>query len=137
MNKSKSLYWCEWCERDHEMLAPGDVKAIYSEVAKSGRFPHGVADVRHIEHAIGCDIPSTAEFHRLVNDYLIKQSGTKLTDGQRLQRKRTRDGLTQSQLGRVLGVGKMAVRHYESGRTPLPKSALAWVNGENAPLGEK
>lgn len=132
-----TAYYCDWCEREHDELAPEQIKALYSRVTKHGTFPCGIADVRHVEHAIRADIPSTAEFHRLVNDYLIKQSGTKLTDGQRLQRKRTRDGLTQSQLGRVLGVGKMAVRHYESGRTSLPKAALAWVNGADALLGEK
>jgi len=130
-------YYCEWCEREHDDLTPEQIKAIYSFVKKGGVFPLGVADVRHIEHAVKADIASTAEFHRIVNDFLIKQSGTTLTDGQRLQRQRKRRGLTQRLLARALGVTKMAVCHYESGKRALPKQALEWLNGENASLGEK
>ncbi len=129
-------FYCDWCEREHDDLTPEQVKAIYSHVAKHGAFPSGVADVRHVERAIRRDIPSTAEFHRLVNDYLIKQQGTKLTDGQRLRQRRMRDGLTQSQLARSIGVKKAAICHYESGKRPLPKEALEWLNAEKPHQGE-
>jgi len=131
-----SAYFCEWCERQDDELTPEEVKGLYAHVVKHGRFPGGVADVRHVERALRADIPSTAEFHRLVNDYLIKQQGTKLTDGQRLQRQRKRRGLTQSRLARVLGVKKAAVCHYESGKRPLSKEALEWLNAEKPLQGE-
>lgn len=124
------MAFCSWCEREHDVLAPEDVKAIYSYVTKHGAFPHGVADVRHIEQTIKADIASTAEFHRLVNDYLIKQSGTKFTDGQKMKQRRAKEGLTQSQLGKLLGVTKKAIVHYESGKEGMPKMALDWANRE-------
>lgn len=135
MSNQVTAYYCDWCEREHDELTPEQVKALYSHVTKHGTFPCGIADVRHVEHAIRADIPSTAEFHRLVNDYLIKQSGTKLTDGQRLRQRRMREGLTQSRLARAIGVAKMTVCHYESGSEPLSKSAREWLERENALLG--
>jgi DNA-binding transcriptional regulator YiaG len=126
---------CDFCYREHPVLTPEGVKALYSHVCKTGQFPNGAVDVRHIEQAIGKEIPSTAEFHRLVGEFLTKRSGTSLTPGQQLRRKRVFKGLRQLELARLLGVTKMAVSYYEKGTRPLSRQALEWLNGEIAATG--
>ena len=130
-------YYCDWCRREHEGLDPEQVKALYSHVVKLKEFPNGVADVRHIEAAIGRDFPSTGEFHRLVGEWLAKQSGTTLTPGEQLRRKRGFLRLKQRELARKLGVTKAMVCYYESGRSPLSREALEWLNAEKGLSGEK
>lgn len=130
-------YYCDWCGRDHGYLAPEDVKAIYNYVKKNDAFPNGVVDVRHLEHSIGKQFSSTAEFFRIVEEFLIIQSGTKLTMGQKLKRERKRYRMTQPELGKLLKVGKTAINNYELGIRPLPKEVQEWLVSEKMPLSRE
>ena len=128
-------YSCDWCHSEHESLTPEQVKAMYGHVLAGGHLE--VRDIRHLEHTLKKEFSNTAEFHRLVKEYLIRQTGTTLTPGEMLKRERKRYRITQRKLGRLLGVTKMAVSQYESGSRPLSPAASGWLHSEKPPLEGK
>lgn len=115
------------------------LRELYSAVCRADISDGDVKSriVAEIESIVGKPFSSTSEFHRIVNEYLAKKTGNALTSGEQLKRERKRYGLTQGALARAIGVTKMAVSHYESGRSPLSKTAQEWLNSDKGPIRGK